>query len=138
MKKVMLKIEGMQKNMDGEENTIELFTEGKLYEKGDYIYLIYEETEVSGMEGCTTTVKLSKDKISMKRFGALKSEIIFEKGKRFNTNYHTPYGTFNMEVLTKEIEYSITDAKKGDIRIEYFVNLQGMAESTNKLNIKIM
>lgn len=138
MKNVMLKIEGMQTSMDGEENTIELITEGKLYEKGSFIYLVYEETEVSGMKGCTTTVKLSKDKISMKRFGTLKSEIIFEKGKRYVTNYNTPYGAVDMEVLTKDMTYTITDANKGDVSIEYFVNLKGMIESTNKLNITIM
>ncbi|QXM06779.1 DUF1934 domain-containing protein [Crassaminicella indica] len=138
MKNIMLKIEGMQIGMDGEENTIELVTEGKLYEKGNTLYLVYEESEISGMAGCTTTVKISKDKISMKRFGTAKSEIVFEKGKRYNSNYHTPYGTFDMEVLTKDMTYTITDEYKGDIRIEYFLNLQGMAETTNELRIKIM
>ncbi|TCO78744.1 DUF1934 domain-containing protein [Marinisporobacter balticus] len=138
MKHVMLKIEGLQTSLDGEENSIELVTEGKLYEKGNSIYLVYEETEISGMEGCTTTVKLSEDKISMKRFGVLKSEIVFEKGKRTVTNYPTPYGVMDMEVLTKDMGYTITDANKGNVSIEYFVSLQGMAESTNKLNIMIM
>ncbi|WP_129599210.1 DUF1934 domain-containing protein [Anaerophilus nitritogenes] len=138
MKNIMLKIEGMQIDMDGEENKIELVTEGKLYEKEDAVYLVYEETEVSGMKGCTTSVKLSQDKIYMKRFGRLKSEIIFEKGKRYMTHYHTPYGVFDMEVLTQDMNYSITDAKKGGVHIEYFINLEGMTESQNKLNITIM
>ncbi|QZY55472.1 DUF1934 domain-containing protein [Crassaminicella profunda] len=138
MKNVMLKIEGLQSSIDGEENTIELVTEGKLYKKGNAVYLVYEESEISGMKGCTTTVKVVEDKISMKRFGKSKSEIIFEKGKRYNTNYHTPYGTFDMEVLTKDMSYSITDEYKGDIHIEYFVNLEGLVESTNQLRIKIM
>ncbi|WP_053954779.1 DUF1934 domain-containing protein [Inediibacterium massiliense] len=138
MKNIMLRIEGMQIDMDGEENKIELVTEGKLYEKENAVYLVYEETEVSGMKGCTTTVKLSQDKIYMKRFGNLKSEIVFEKGKRYTTLYHTPYGVFDMEVLTKDMNYSITDAKKGGVQIEYFINLEGITESQNKLNITIM
>ncbi|WZL73562.1 DUF1934 domain-containing protein [Clostridiaceae bacterium 35-E11] len=138
MKNVMLKIEGTQKSVDGEENVIELTTEGKLYEKGSTVYLVYEETEVSGMEGCTTTVKLTKDKVSMKRFGTSNSEIVFEKGRRYETNYNTPYGNFDMQVVTKEIDYAITDAKKGHIQIDYHINLQGVAESSNKLKIRIM
>ncbi|MCT4618963.1 MAG: DUF1934 domain-containing protein [Marinisporobacter sp.] len=138
MKNVMLKIKGLQTSIDGEENAIELITEGKLYQKGNVMYLVYEESELSGMEGCTTTVKVIQDKIWMKRFGKSKSEIIFEKGKPYNTNYHTPYGTFDMEVLTKDMTYSLTDEYKGELFIEYFVNLEGIVESTNQLRIKIM
>ena len=138
MKNVMLKIEGIQKCSDGEENVIELITEGKLYEKENAVYLVYEETELSGMEGCTTTVKLVKDKISMKRFGSSNSEMVFEKGKRYVANYNTPYGNFDMEVLTMDMEYNINDASRGNVHIKYHVSLQGLVESSNTLNIRIM
>lgn len=138
MKDVILKIEGIQKDVDGEENIIELTTEGKLYNKENALYIVYKETELSGMEGSTTTVKLIEDKISMRRFGTSNSEIVFEKGKRYPANYNTPYGIFDMEVLTKDMTYNITDANKGDISIEYHISVEGLVQSTNKLNIKIM
>lgn len=138
MKNVMLKIEGMQKSMDGEENVIELTTEGKLYEKENAMYLVYDETELSGMDGSTTTVKLSRDKISMKRFGVSNSEMIFEKGKRYVANYNTPYGNFDMEVLTMDMEFNINDASKGDVFIEYHLSLKGLMETQNTLSIRIM
>ena len=137
MKNVMLKIEGTQ-NLDGEENKIELVTEGKMYEKENALYLVYEETELSGMEGCTTTVKVAKDKISLRRYGTSQSEIIFQIGKKHASSYHTPYGNFDMEVITTDMECSITDTRKGSISIEYDVNLQGLMESRNKLSIRIM
>lgn len=138
MKNVMLKIEGKQKTSDGEENVIELTTEGKLYEKENAVYLVYEESQISGLEGSTTTVKLAKDKISMKRYGSASSEMVFEKGKRYKAEYNTPFGTFGMEVLTMEMDYHINDASKGNVYIEYHVSLQGLTESSNQLNIKIM
>ena len=138
MKEVMLKIEGIQKDFDGEENIIELTTEGKLYKKENGLYLVYEETELSGMKGCTTTLKLLKDKISMRRFGTSNSEIVFEKGKRYEANYNTPYGTFDMEVLTKEMAYNINDANRGEISIEYHISVEGLVQSRNILNIRIM
>ncbi|KXG76202.1 DUF1934 domain-containing protein [Thermotalea metallivorans] len=138
MKNVLLRIEGTQKSFDGEENTIELVTEGKLYQKENALYLVYEESEISGLEGCTTTLKVSKDRVSMRRFGTAHSEIIFEKGRRFSTSYHTPYGDFRMEILTREMEANISDTNKGDITIEYNISLQGMIESKNRLNIRIM
>ncbi len=138
MKNVMLKIEGTQQSFDGEANSIELVTEGKLYQKENALYLVYQESEISGMEGCTTTLKVVKDKISMRRFGTAHSEIVFEKGKRFSTRYQTPYGDFDMEIITMEMESSISDLNKGDINIEYNVSLRGMMESQNTLNIRIM
>jgi uncharacterized beta-barrel protein YwiB (DUF1934 family) len=138
MKDVVLRIEGIQKDETGEENVIELMTEGKFYEKRNAIYIVYKETELSGMDGCTTTLKLTKGKISMKRFGTSTSEMIFERGKRHAANYSTPYGNFDMEVLTKNMIYTISDANKGNVFIEYEVRLQGMFGSNNSLNIQIM
>ena len=138
MKEVMIKIEGIQKDADGEENVIEMMTEGKFYEKTNAMYLVYKETELSGMEGCVTTVKLTRKKILMKRFGTSVSEMIFEKGKRYAANYNTPYGSFDLEVLTKHMDYTINDAHKGDINIEYEIKLEAMTESENRLNIRIM
>ncbi|HHY90053.1 MAG TPA: DUF1934 domain-containing protein [Clostridiales bacterium] len=138
MKEVLLKIEGIQTNADGEESVIEMVTEGKFYNKSDAIYLVYKETELSGMEGCVTTVKLADDKIFLKRFGPMVSEMIFEQGKRYAASYSTPYGELDLEVHTKRATYAISDANKGNIYIEYEIKLEGITESRNRLNIQIM
>jgi len=90
------------------------------------------------MEGCTTTLKISDDKIVMKRYGNATSELIFEKGKRYISTYSTPFGNFKIEILTKEIECSIDENIKGNISLSYNISLQGLAEGTNKLDIEIM
>jgi uncharacterized beta-barrel protein YwiB (DUF1934 family) len=131
MEHVMLKIHSKQKSCDGEENTIEMITEGKLYEKSNAVYLVYKETELSGMEGSTTTVRLRKDEISMRRFGSSSSDIVFQKGKWHKSNYGTPYGNFH-------IIWDINKGNKGTISIDYHVNLQGLVESSNQLHIKIL
>lgn len=138
MKNVILKIKGSQMPAGEEEDVIELMTEGKVYEKESATYLVYEESELSGMEGCTTTLKLMGDKIIMKRFGNATSQLVFEKGKRHVSNYSTPYGNFRMEILTKELEYSIDENYKGTISLEYRMSLQGLSEGTNRLSIEIM
>lgn len=138
MKNIMLKIIGKQINKDGEEDVIELVTEGKYYKKGDTTYLVYQESEISGMEGCTTTLKITDDLVSMKRFGTANSEIKFKKGVRFNTFYNTPMGNIELEILTKQINNTISDTAKGSIDIEYDISLQGLVEGRNKMNIKIM
>ena len=151
MKDIMLKIVGNQidsslgergietKIHDSE--AVELVTEGRFYKKGDSFYLIYDESEFSGMEGCTTSLKVTGDKIRMKRYGdnlLADMAIEFEKGKRFNGYYETPFGTIEMEVLTNEIKNQIEEEGKGMLDIHYFISLKGLAESRSKLSIEII
>ena len=51
MKEVMVKITTNQVNEQGEEDIMEFVTEAKLYKRGEAVYLIYEETELSGIPG---------------------------------------------------------------------------------------
>ncbi len=141
MKDIMLKITGKQFAGDNAEDQMEFITEGKLYEKGDATYLIYDESEFSGFPGCKTTLKLTGDCIRMKRIGSevgFGMEFIFEKGKRFNSKYHTPYGNLDMEVLTNDVVNNLSEEGFGDIHIDYHVSLNGMAEGRNRLKIEVM
>lgn len=139
----MLKIVGKQLfGLSEEEEQLEFMTEGKFYEKDDSIYLSYDESEFSGMEGCTTSLKITGDKIQMRRFGhsvPLDTEIQFEKGKRFTGYYDTPFGAVEMEVLTNDIVNNINkDAAKGTLNIDYHISLRGLSEGRNRLDIEII
>ncbi len=138
MKNVMLKIKGKQTNTEGEENIIELITEGKFYIKNDSYYLVYDETEISGMEGSTTTLKIQGHKISMKRFGNNTSSLIFEQGKKHRTEYSTAFGDMSMEVLTDSVDVNISDVGKGSIDLSYKLSISNATESSNQLTINIM
>lgn len=141
MKNIMMKIIGTQVTADLEEDQLEFITEGKLYEKGDALYLIYDESEISGMPGCRTRLKLKNGTIKMKRVGenvGIDTEIEFEKGKRYTGYYDTPFGAIEMEVLTNHVENSVTAEGKGMLDIDYHISLKGLAEGRNKLNIELM
>lgn len=138
MKNVMLKIKGKQINTEGEENIIELITEGKLYTKNGSYYLVYDETEISGMEGSTTTLKIQGHKISMKRFGNNSSSLIFEKGQKHRTEYMTAYGDMSLEVMTENVDVNISETGKGNIDLLYKLNLSDNMTSNNHLTIDIM
>ena len=139
----MLKIIGRQINR-GQEDTdiIEFITEGKMRNKGDSIYLQYDEGDISGMAGCRTMLKITDKRIRMKRFGgdvSLDTVIDFERGKRFIGVYDTPYGSIEMEVLTNMITNKIDkENAKGTIDIDYHMNLKGLSGGRNVLNIEIM
>ncbi len=138
MKKVMLKIKGSINRIGSEPEIIELTTEGKHYKKGGAEYLVYEESEISGMKGSTTTLKLKGDKITLTRFGSARMRLEFEKGKRFESEYVTPNGTFKLEILTSELYYILDENIKGNILVRYEMSIKGMGQSTNELNIEIL
>jgi uncharacterized beta-barrel protein YwiB (DUF1934 family) len=141
----MLKIIGRQieKDVAPEDNAeaMEFITEGRFYKKGNSVYLIYDESEFSGMEGCTTSLKITGDKIRMKRYGedvGFETAIEFEKGKRFNGFYDTPFGSVEMEVLTNAIDNHIRESGEGSLNIDYHVSLKGLTESRSNLSIEII
>ena len=141
MKEITLKITGKQKIKDVEEDQMEFVTDGKLYEKNNSIYIMYEESEVSGMKGCTTTIKMTEDSIKMRRLGDLgmNTELYFETGKRFNSVYNTPYGPMGIEVLTKYVNNNFDkEASKGVIDVEYKISMDAVVESQNRLTIEVM
>ena len=48
---------------------LEFVTEGRLYTKGTTTLIQYDETEMSGFEGCTTSLTITPTKVKMRRSG---------------------------------------------------------------------
>ncbi len=141
MKDITLKITGKQSYEDADEDQMEFVTDGRLYVRGNSAYIIYDESEVSGMAGCRTTIRVDDRSVKMKRTGlsGFGTELYFEKGKRFNSVYDTPYGPMGIEVLTEHVRNRIDMEKgTGSIDVEYQVSMEGLAEGRNKLIIEIM
>jgi len=140
MKDIKLKITGKHIYEDVEEDQLELVTEGKLYQRAGKIYLTYDESEFSGMQGCKTRLTLYDNVVCMARHGSavgIDTEIHFEKGKRYNGFYDTPFGTVEMEVLTNELVNTVDPAKGGVVDIDYNISLKGLAEGRSRLKINV-
>jgi len=134
----MLKITG---SIQGEEETkIEFITAGTMKSRGNISFISYEESEISGMEGVVTSLTISADKVKMKRLGRGLDETVmeFEKGKRHNGLYATPYGNIGMELLTNDIKNVRKDDEISKLSIDYDLSLKGIAESRNILEIEIL
>ena len=73
----MLKITGKQ-FASGDEDRIEFITAGTISTEGKTAYISYEETPISGMEGCTTNLTVSNGKVTMSRTGDSLDETVME------------------------------------------------------------
>ena len=119
---------------DGKGDTVELMTHGALVHKEGAYYIIYKETEATGYEGCTTTVKVAEDarKVSMLRFGKVPSQLIVEKGTRHLCHYETGYGAVSLGVAADVIEHELTDHGG---RLKFSYTLDSGAESFISRNL---
>ena len=140
MKDITLKITGKQYGEHGFEDSLEFITEGKLDDRNGVLYILYDESEVSGMPGCHTRVRVDGDKVRMNRSGGeqMATELMFEQGKRFETLYDTPVGAIELEVMTNSIVNKLSSEGAGSLMIDYHLSLKGLIEGRNKLSIKIM
>lgn len=81
------------------------------------------------------TLEFSKGTVTMKRNGPFSNEMIFSKGKRFESYYNTPYGDMKMAVYSISVNYTI-DKHEGQMDLKYQLDLQGNYASNNELHLQ--
>lgn len=135
-KQVTLKIKSIQKTKGEEEQVIELLTEAEFYQKENMLFLRYEESELSGIDGAMTQLEIQDHLVKMRRVHSGVTEMLFEENKRSISEYHTPYGKFKLESLTRQLK--VTYSPHLIVEIEYDISLQSTFESTNLLYIEVL
>ena len=75
---VIISVEGTQRFVGEESQTVQVVTEGTMKTEGDTVYLSYEESEVTGMEGTTTTFAVKGERVELVRTGAVQSKMGLE------------------------------------------------------------
>ncbi|TYQ15312.1 UNVERIFIED_CONTAM: uncharacterized beta-barrel protein YwiB (DUF1934 family) [Acetivibrio alkalicellulosi] len=136
-KNVIISVKGIQTSGNKDSNTLELVTEGKYYKKGNAYFVTYKESQVTGMEGTTTTLKISDDGIvTLMRFGSVNTQFIFEQGQKHMSYYDTKYGTFTIEVTTNIVNIDVDD-KGGEIRVDYRLDIDDNKSGQNDFHMFI-
>ncbi len=135
-KEVYISIKGHQDYSD-DKNCMEVTTEGKFYNKDGKYYLCYTEGEMSGMEECSTTLKISPDNtVTMMRRGNTNTHMIFEEGQCHIGHYETPYGDFTISVTANSVNVEI-DENGGKIDIDYIMDINNIARSHNGISLSV-
>lgn len=131
----LIKIIGTQ-TADGEQDVIELTTNGTLNKTQDGWNLCYNETEATGMEGTATTLEMSPGKLNLIRTGSHPSMLVLEKNRRHHCNYHTPYGTIDLGTYASELEYRLSECG-GEILFSYTLGFNGGISSAHTIHITV-
>ncbi len=133
-KDVIISLKGSQSD-EGEKDEIELVTEGLYYSEGSSHYITYDETEVTGLEGTTTTLKIEGSKITLLRSGRNNSQLIFEKGCRHICSYETPFGAFTIGVMSQKVDVDLSESS-GMISARYRIDINNNTSGLNDFNLQ--
>lgn len=119
---------------------IQFMTVGNLsYSGPDDARLQYVESQQDEETGeiikADVCLSLRDGRITMERKGNFSNTMVFAKGQRFESVYHTPYGEMDMAVFTKEAACRFGQAE-GNIHLKYQLNIQGNYASTNELHLE--
>ncbi len=128
---VMLSIRGTQHYPGEEPDVITLSTEGTLEQQKDVWVISYEESELTGLAGVTTTFRVSPRGVVLKRTGKLQSQMIFIVGQRHDSLYQLDFGALMMTVEATHIESNLSEAG-GTLDVHYTLSIEeaeaGMVE----------
>ena len=134
---IIISIFGLQFPEDGEDDQIELITSGKYY-KEDGVYCIsYEESELTGMNGTTTTFRVEDERVTLTRSGQISAQMIFEKGKKHVSFYETQMGFFTIGVNAHVVKAELDDSG-GNVEVDYSVEVDHALAGENifKINVR--
>ena len=106
-REVTLAIKGSQAYQDQAPEIIELVTDGILEEKDGGWNICYEETELTGLAGVTTTFRLEPGTVILERTGRLQSKMIFQLGVPHESLYQMEFGALMLTVCAQLIDASI-------------------------------
>ncbi|MBL4935807.1 DUF1934 domain-containing protein [Clostridium sp. YIM B02515] len=124
------------KQTDSDESAIEVVTPGEFYKEDNFYYAVYNETELSGMEGTTTTLKVMPDSLLLSREGTTATEMRFKKYAKDLILYNTPYGVMEMKIETKDLTVNL-DENGGDVAINYNLTIAGQNPQNTILKVNI-
>lgn len=120
----------------GDGDVIEVTTPGEFYIDNDEYIAVYEETELSGMGGTVTTIKVKGSKVELYREGTTDSCMKFEEGKTDISLYQTPYGAMEIGVSTKKLDININE-NGGEVTMDYDMEVSEQPSYNTKLSLKV-
>jgi len=119
----MLSIRGKQTYMDQDPEIIELVTEGTLEETSAGWELLYQESNLTGLEGVTTSFLVQQDKIVLTRTGKLNSQMVFVLDQPHESLYQMEFGALLITVCATKISCNLSEAG-GFVDLDYRIEIE--------------
>ena len=136
-KAVVISIKGKQEFEDAPADSVELVTQGTMQWEHGMCTLVYQESEMTGMEGTLTTIHVENEgeRVTLMRVGGYNSQMVFEEGRRHLSVYTTPFGSMEVGVNTRHLLAEM-DEHGGVIEVEYIIEIEHAVVGRNVFQIR--
>ena len=135
-KRVRISLKATQKQYKEAPVTTEFVTFGVLSRYGTKYRISYEESELFGQPGVTTTFITDRGKVSLERSGSVNALMEFHPGEVTESMYDTSFGTLLMQIKAKTVEENVGE-NGGTIRLEYELSLSHLYIALNSFRVQI-
>ncbi len=122
--------------IEGEKQTFALDTGGKYAIRNNKVYIVYDESPITGYEDTTTTIKISDGGVSVSRKGRYTAKTEYICGEKSLCILNTPYGQIGAAVTTENIDYKFGD-KGGTLKMEYLLDADNQTFIKNNMKINV-
>ena len=134
-KDILIKIQGSQNIGAQNVDSVELTTTGTIEFLEEGCKILYEESELTGMQGTTTSIIVEKiGKVTLNRTGTTNSCLVFEEGQKHLSYYDVGDGAFSIAVYTEYLEVDINKLG-GEIEIEYVIEIDNKVMGSNTIRL---
>ena len=121
--KVILSIRGRQVYPGQEPEVIELVTEGTMTLRDGGWDISYQESELTGLTGVTTTFRIEPGMVTLTRTGGLHSQMVFQQGIPHESLYQMPFGALMISVCASQVMFDITP-EGGFVDLVYGIEIE--------------
>lgn len=120
---MVLSLQGKQYYPGQDPDVIELVTEGTMEFVDGGWEICYEESDLTGLAGTTTTFRVEPGRVILRRMGKLRSEMCFQEGVCHDSLYRMDFGALLITVCAKQIEAQLSD-RGGTVDLVYSVEIE--------------
>ena len=135
-KDVLVTVRGLQMTPDGDD-TIEVTTTGKYYEKDGKRYLFYDEIGDDTNLIVKNSIQITEEHVSVSKKGLINAQMNFEKENKLVSVYaETPYGQMEMGIYTTGICLDEQDDFL-ELKLEYLLEINNQHVSDSEILLQI-
>ena len=135
-KAVLISIQGTQCYEGDEPQALELMTNGFYEKQPDRCRILYEETEMTGMDGVKTVFEIFPDHVELNRAGAVESQMVFRPGERMESLYDLGFGALLIAVTATRV-CAYFDENGGSLDLAYDIEVEHAARGINTYHIEV-
>ena len=134
-KDVLVTVRGLQMTPDGDD-TIEVTTTGKYYEKDGKRYLFYDEIGDDTNLIVKNSIQITEEHVSVSKKGLINAQMNFEKENKLVSVSETTYGQMEMGIYSTGICLDERDDFL-ELKLEYLLEINNQHVSDSEILLQI-